>query len=211
MVLGVKGVKSVTAVLTAHDEPDLASRVREGIEVLAAAPLMAVAAEPLQLADNSATQPRFMSLDSARSGLAQAKRTAPRSDRAALNNGFMRIDRARSTASMPRVVAIAPTAEQKASRNGPLIIRGASAQNAAAKTSAPLVPTTANASADPVLRLFDGEGDVPVASFRDSLRAGRTASAGRTGAHSWPIAASAKQEITSRFGMRDNPFRISLS
>lgn len=176
--------------------------------VLGLAPLMAVAAEPIQLADNAPTKQRFMSLDSTRSGLSQAKKPAIRSDRDAMSSGYMRIDRARSrpanTAS--RVVPVGSAAEQRVSRNGPLIIRGTADQNQPVPITSASIAPMAGANADPVLKLFNGEGDVPVGSFRDSLRAGRVVGAGRPGAHAWPLPTNTEQQITSGFGMRDNPF-----
>ena len=105
--------------------------------MLLALPVLASAAEVIQLADNSGAQKRFMSLDSVRNGTAQArgivnKSSTLRSDRAALDNGFMLIDRGHAV-PIPLQHALA-TPEKKSSTtvtSAPQVIRGVTQSGAA--------------------------------------------------------------------------------
>ena len=180
--------------------------------MLLALPVLASAAEVIQLADNSGAQKRFMSLDSVRNGTAQArgivnKSSTLRSDRAALDNGFMLIDRGHAV-PIPLQHALA-TPEKKSSTtvtSAPQVIRGVTQSGAA-----PLPPDSEEmeqtANADPVLSLFSGGKSAPIASFRDALR-GKTGAISplAAGRHIWPIPADAQQKLSSGYGPRANPF-----
>lgn len=153
--------------------------------LLACAATTAHAADaPMLVADARAAmaQPRFISLTSARNGTAGVRVVnAPqsmRSDRVAMNSGFMRLDRERLQRVRPQTqrpvhaaVSMTPT------RATPIASQR---------------PVTGDSA---VLDLFGETGSAQA----QTGRFGRVA-------HSWPLPADAAQKFTSAFGMRKDPF-----
>lgn len=138
---------------------------------------------PMLVADAGAAvaQPRFISLTAARNGTAGVRVAAPamRSDRAAMNGGFMRLDRARlqivrqqTQRPSSTLVSMTPT------RATPVI-----------------APQRTLTNDDAVLDLFGETGGAPM----PANRLGRIA-------HAWPLPADAVQKFTSGFGPRKDPF-----
>lgn len=131
---------------------------------------------------------RFISLDATRAGQ-PAKRTpqVQRSDAQAMRSGFLRLDRdlVINAKRAPRVVK-ASEPQQVAllkPNDAPVITRG-----------------------NTVTELFGDNGGAEAPVFGETLRnteSGTTAS-GR--GHIWPIAKSYKQELSSGYGMRKDPF-----
>ncbi|MFN7451350.1 MAG: M23 family metallopeptidase [Alphaproteobacteria bacterium] len=142
---------------------------------------------------------QFISLEGVRSGIPSAMmvaKNAPmapvmRSDREAMRRGFMRIDR-------DLVVRHGQTAN---------VVRAtvrASGRSKFKTADAADVPRITRGSA--VVDIFGDSGsDAPV--FGQTLRGdlGRS-KARQTKGHQWPIAAAVKQEISSGYGMRKDPF-----
>jgi murein DD-endopeptidase MepM/ murein hydrolase activator NlpD len=142
-------------------------------------------------ADNRmANDARFFPLDNVRNSAPPARsitqRPAPqaiRSDRKALERGFFRMDR---TSVMRRdlparvVRATAPASDVAAAQQDiPRITRGSA-----------------------VLDVFGDSGaEDPV--FGETLRGAAASAPGR---HIWPIATNVKQELSSGYGMRNDPF-----
>lgn len=168
-----------------------------------------LAAGELQLADNTPNAPRFLPLPTARDAASQTRAKVPlRSDRAAVEGGFMRIDRARSVAVKSQRAITARGAvgtRETVASAAPLIIRGT---GTASVPGGSITPVTMPSSEDPVLDLFNTPAEVPVASFRDAMRnAGNIPMAGASaGKQRWPLPAMVKQEISSGYGMRKDPF-----
>ena len=180
------------------------------------APLLAHAAED--------TAPvRFLPID--RSGRPSVKITTPvvaaaparmRSDSAAMNNGFFRIDRSMTT-PQPLQHALVITPQVNANISGsddPRIIRGPVQTAPAEADNAPLSSATPVGN-NPILSLFNNNSNGHVPTFRDALL-GRGAGALATaplaaaqptaaGKHLWPIPVSATQQISSGFGPRADP------
>lgn len=176
--------------------------VFSALAMAALAPVAYAAEDSFVIADASGPSARFISLQGARNGLParvgnNGLRQAPalRSDRAAMNNGFMRIDRAllRPTQSFSAhsaskqagtVAALQPVKVQRGGQN--------QAQAAAA---------TSDEAAD----LFAALGANEPTSFREAL-SGATRNIGGAIRHAWPLPASANQRFTSGYGMRADPF-----
>jgi murein DD-endopeptidase MepM/ murein hydrolase activator NlpD len=190
-------------------------------------PLIATAAEePIRVADNATTPPRFFSLDAVRNGQhPQAKlrdswnaKSAPplRSDAAALDKGFLRIDRKTTMPTAPQhSLIVYPTEPPTNTSDTPRIIRGGAkaetSPTTTAQTPEPVSSTTVSAAnADPVLALFNANDSAALPTFRDGLsgRIGTTPSAVPSAGglvHQWPIARNVAQKITSGFGYRNDP------
>jgi hypothetical protein len=181
--------------------------------VLASA--QAYAADGVQLADNNVPGPHFLSLASERDGTAQlhTKDGAPvpspamRSDRDAMGQGYMRIDRARNVPVAAQHALILPgqSAAAKAADDGPRIIRGTQASLAPDSEE----PRGGNTGADPVLSLFSGAEQGTLQSFNDALRVGHpamsSAAMGSVGKQAWPVSPTAPQKISSGYGARRDP------
>jgi murein DD-endopeptidase MepM/ murein hydrolase activator NlpD len=157
----------------------------------AAAPALA-AEESFVLADASSA-PRFMPLEPVRTGAVNRTdnglRAVPmRSDKQAMQNGFMRIDRA-TLRPMPtyRGTNVIKATATTASTGGVTVQRGGQ--------SAP--------QEDAITDLFAPDSEEPTASFTDTLR-GR--SGGSRIRHSWPLPGRVDQQFTSGYGMRADPF-----
>lgn len=135
------------------------------------------AAENAPIVVASLEQPRFIPLNKSR--VAGVRVSTPmRSDRTALRNGFMRLDRTmlHPAASTAKVLTLPPAAKKE--------------------TLAKRAPVTVTRPQDnAVLDLF-GTSAAPAAA---PLAAGRVA-------HAWPLPPSAKQTFTSGFGARKDPF-----
>ncbi len=142
---------------------------------------------------------QFISLEGVRSGVPPtamvtkklAATTVMRSDREAMRQGFMRIDRdlvvrhgqAANVVKATALVSGQPEFKTADAANAPRITRGSA-----------------------VVDIFGDNGaDAPV--FGQTLRGdlGRGA-APQTKGHQWPIAASVKQKLSSGYGMRKDPF-----
>lgn len=125
-----------------------------------------------------------------------------RSDFRQMKNGFMRIDRARSAA--PMMVVSPETQEKQVSAAQPVLLPG----------SEPIAPESEEIAGnreryDPVLALFGGQdaaGGGP--SFRDAMLGTATPQppAGAQMHSGWPVPLSVPQYISSRYGMRSDPF-----
>lgn len=134
---------------------------------------------PMLVADaGAAVQPRFISLASARQGAAGVRVVAPamRSDRAAMNAGFMRLDRAR----IQRVQIRRPASP---------------AVSMAAPRTPRVVASRGNTQDSAVLDLFGDSGNESVQPDRGSRIS-----------HAWPLPGNATQKFTSAFGPRKDPF-----
>jgi murein DD-endopeptidase MepM/ murein hydrolase activator NlpD len=158
--------------------------------LMAAASPVRAAEESFVMADASSSQPRFISLDSARQGRAAVRAihgtgvqaTALRSDRVAMNNGFMRIDRAQLTP-----VRSYRNMHLGAVKKTPVAVTRGTASTA----------TTEDAE---ITSLFDGGVNESV-GFEQSLR--------QTGGrirHAWPLPVNVEQKFTSGYGSRKDPF-----
>ncbi len=173
-------------------------------------PLSLQAAEPLALASTSADAPRFFPLDAAaRAGskrsaalpVVAAKRFYPlRSDAEQLKRGAMRIDRSQAApVAAQHALALKPAAPDKGA--------GAAAQMPGAETLEPESEEIAGntETINPVLALFGNEATP--SSFREAL-SGKVATsiAGLARHAGWPLPLSAKQYVSSTYGMRDDPF-----
>lgn len=149
------------------------------VVALAAASAAQANSAPIIVADAGVASKRFMSLDHARSGLPRG--TAMRSDRLAMQQGFMRLDRAQ----------LSPVRRQVALRAEPVITR----------------PETQVDEKDDaaVLELFGAAEQAAAAptpvSFGETMRG----AIGKV-AHAWPIASSIQQRLTSMYGTRKDPF-----
>lgn len=135
---------------------------------------------PMIVASIAQPAPHFMPLAAARSGMAGVRIERPsqvlRSDRAALNAGFMRIDRARMTPIHTQHTIITPVAAK-----------------------APAEPVQViEPEQQAVLDLFGDDASVPEAAPA-LTHLGRIS-------HIWPIAKSVTQRLSSVFGMRKDPF-----
>ncbi len=145
------------------------------------------------------------------------------SDKARMRDGFMRIDRARTI----------PISSVSSRAKSPLLLDIPAATPPGASASAPAAPTDEVATNDaspeplnlddldresdeiegntdrinPVLALFDTGGEAPLASFTDTMRGrlGKTI-AGLTRHALWPIPLNARQYVSSRYGVRKDPF-----
>ncbi len=127
----------------------------------------------------------FMPLQPVRDGVIRVdnalKRAPLRSDRAALDNGFMRIDRA-------QLRPVQTFRNASASTSKPVtVLRGASAPSSDDSDITDLFASAPSAT-----------------SFRDTM-GGRSAIGSRT-RHAWPVAASVSQKLSSAYGMRRDPF-----
>ena len=179
-------------------------------------------------------QSKFFPVATARngnpSGLPTVKvgKTAPRSDSAAMANGFFRIDRSRTmgvTATQPLVIKV-PANETASST--PRVIYGGSnhtnspvtaasntntiLQNAANMpisnvTSTAIDGFTNTAGSGPILSLFGDEAHAQAPSFREALSAGKlSALVPITIQHQWPVAQNMSQRLSSNYGFRASPF-----
>lgn len=188
--------------------------------LILASPLLAQAAEPIRLADNSA-QPRFFPLDAARNGqqpmkakpaaASQRPATALRSDASSMNKGFFRIDRKQVMATAPapkHALIITPSA--KPQTDAPRVILGAPAP--AATAAAESTGSNAISTPDhenPVLSLFNNTGDNTLPSFRDALT-GRNAATPVGTMHRWPLPLDVPQKISSAYGYRADPINRKM-
>lgn len=172
-----------------------------------ALPMMEAAAGDLPTTNAAASGKKFFPLDHARGAEPKAgamssdKASNMRSDSSGLKGGFMRIDRTRAASPMmvePQVPAV-PKPDAIA---------------AAPKTETEEISATEseeieglNESYNPILALFDSEGDSDLVSFDEAMhRAGRGAISGLMRHLVWPIPLRVKQEISSGYGMRKDPF-----
>ena len=143
------------------------------------------AEESFVIASASGTGQRFMPLAPVRDGVVRIdnglKRAPLRSDRAAINNGFMRIDRAKLRPIQTYRAATAGT-----NKETPVtVLRGASTVTKEDSAITDLFAATPGGN-----------------SFRDALSGNRTGSV----RHAWPVAQSTRQKISSGYGMRNDPF-----
>lgn len=151
------------------------------------------AEESFVIADASAPQQRFMSLSNVRAGIRNDNGLKPtqasRSDRQAMQDGFMRLDR--STLKPQHSFRGANVTSQ----NGVKVVRPVA-------DAAPQV--TPGSDDDVTLDLFSDDEEPATASFKNAMRGPRvTYGAVR---HSWPLPTSAPQEFTSGYGRRADPF-----
>lgn len=184
----------------------------------AAVPL--AAPEAVESADSSPK--RFFPLASVRSNTPAAHVVKPlRSDSAALQNGFMRIDRKQAHPIAinrgPLIVTPQSSTPAAATADGVNVLRGghaadegrdkSSAGADAALAQGPDSETATGEAGGPgVLGLFDDGAAAPLGSFHDVLSGkmpSQTASSLRFG---WPLPATIAQKLTSAFGMRADPF-----
>lgn len=190
-------------------------------------PLAGHAAEPIVEPGAAATQEsrRFIPLDSARAAQTgpQSTAIAPKkkfydlpSDRKSLQNGQMRIDRARAVpmplqhtlaaepVEKPREQPAWKPAEKPQPVEKPIPSAAAASFDDAEPESEEITGNTE--SYNPVLALFDTDGDAALPSFSDAMRGGG-AGMGRVERHYvWPIPLSARQYVASGYGMRADPF-----
>lgn len=152
--------------------------------LLAFAGTAAQAAEaPMIVADaGNVAQPRFISLTSARNGTSGVRVVAPamRSDRAAMNAGFMRLDRDRL---------------QRVRQQTPMSARTAAVSMTPTRATPVIAPQRPATGDNAVLDLFGDTGNAPL----ETSRLGRVA-------HAWPLPNDAAQKFTSGFGTRKDPF-----
>ncbi len=174
-----------------------------------ALPAAATAAEVIQLADNTGAQKRFMSLDSVRNGTSRVqvisnKNSALKSDRSAMNKGFMLLDRGRG-GPIPLQHALLVPAKNSSSNvtSEPQVVRGITPSGTVPPDSEEVISSI---NADPVLSLFNGNKSAPISSFRDALSGKGSTTPLAAGRHAWPLPADAKQNFTSGYGMRADPF-----
>ena len=188
--------------------------------LMASLPMTAFAASDVQLADNNTNPPRFFPLDGLHNGQLPMVKTVPttahtdqplRSDKAALNDGFFRIDRS-SIMVMPKgptkPLVLKTDAAHADAGDAPHVIEGAGTAPALAATSAPAAgASTSTSSSNPVLSLFGAQGNEKVASFRDSLR--KAVGGGQASApvahQNWPLPVDSKQRLSSGYGYRIDP------
>lgn len=136
---------------------------------------------------------RFMSLQPVRDGVVRVdngltKQRAPlRSDRDALQKGFMRIDR---TAARPIPTFKSRNVATSNNEQGVMVHR--------------VTPAVASRTAIP------GDSDITdlfsapeTSSFREALQGGGMGGGVR---HAWPVAKNVQQKFTSAYGMRKDPF-----
>jgi murein DD-endopeptidase MepM/ murein hydrolase activator NlpD len=185
------------------------------VAMLLAAPCAPMAAEPLVFdAQKPVPTKRFFPLDSARQEAEEKKGGVPlkkeskpfvlRTDTKQMDNGFMRIDRAR-TVPAPAQHALPTRAKETPEAHRPR-------EEAKVVTAAPKEMAREseeiegnNESYNPVLSLFGHSADPNTASFAEAMR-GHQVIAG-LGAHpSWPIPTRVKQYVSSGYGMRKDPF-----
>lgn len=144
------------------------------------APAMA-AEESFVIASASGAQ-RFMPLAPVRDGVVRVdnglRRAPMRSDRAAMDNGFMRLDR---THLRPR-----PSFRGTSAARPVTVLRG---QPAAA-------PAATRSEDQTITDLFAAP---EASSFRDAMRGGAVR-------HAWPVDDQVRQRLTSGYGMRKDPF-----
>ncbi len=187
------------------------------LAMVLAAPLLGWAAEPLVLdVQKPATTKRFLSLEAARQeaaekqgSIALEKESKPfvlRSDSKNLQNGFMRIDRARTVAVPAQRTP--PSGTRPAEKEETQVAfkpsqRSASDPNDVARESEEIEGNSE--SYNPVLALFGRGADPNTASFAEAMRGHQAIS--KLGRHSaWPIPSNVTQYISSGYGMRNDPF-----
>lgn len=181
-------------------------------------PSALLAAEPLRLASADPAPKRFFPLDTSRenqNGITIVREKKPfvlRSDRKDLEKGFLRIDRARSAPITP-TRTVGATLAPAASSEGASIFDAGDAPHSTATRDASDDDAAVESEEiignregiNPVLALFDAEDAGALTSFSDAMR-GRVNLSG-AGRHAfWPIPLSAKQYVSSGFGMRADPF-----
>ncbi|MFZ4125082.1 MAG: M23 family metallopeptidase [Rickettsiales bacterium] len=148
-----------------------------------------LAAQPALADSKIVAGKKFMSLASMRSGVPSSAirpSQVQRSDMKAMRSGFMRLDRdlVIRAASRPNVV--------RATESAP-------AQVAMLQPNGAPVVTRGNAVTD----LFGDNGGADSPVFGETMRNSNMAS--RSG-HIWPIAHNVKQQLSSGYGMRKDPF-----
>ena len=180
---------------------------------LGVAPVAAHAAVAIQLADNGDTQKRFMSLDSVRNGTAHAlpvasKSSSLHSDRAAMNQGFMLIDRGRAVPIPLQHALVVPVKDSLVTATSePQVVRGVKLSGPVPVPAIPDSEEISDHAASPVLSLFNAEKNAPITSFRDALRGkGVVTPLASTSRHAWPVPANAQQKFSSGYGLRADPF-----
>jgi len=156
-----------------------------------ALPLAAEAADGrIQLADARGASRTFMSLNQARSPAAAVHVVNPvrasglHNDREGASKGFMRLDRNMLVINVRRPSAIVPVTRPVADPN---TVSASSAISAH--------------SNDPVMDLFGNPED-----SASTLVFGKTLHNSNVRGQAWPVPASAKQYVSSLYGMRKNPF-----
>ncbi len=186
--------------------------------IIHATPLAAHAAEEgTPLPSNGK---RFFPIDASRNGrietqqgVAVVREKQPfvlRKDKDQIESGFMRIDRARNTVASPRL----SSPLMVTTPDGPVATASTPAGSSAATVSKVDDPADDTESEEiignreainPVLALFD-DGEEPVLGSFSDVMLGKASRAG-TGRHAfWPIPLTAKQRLTSGYGMRNDPF-----
>lgn len=178
-------------------------------------PAATMAAEPLKLASAEPASKRFFPLDAAREKqngiiIVREKKSFPlRSDRQQLENGFLRIDRARSTAITPQHAlpthAAGTTGKsfEDASRAAKQVSVSEQDVDALDGDSEEIVGN--REAVNPVLALYDSDVVDSNASFLDVMR-GRKSLSGYVRHAFWPIPLTARQYVSSGYGMRTDPF-----
>lgn len=178
-------------------------------------PLAVTAAELLKPGATEAPVKRFFPLGTARQGagdarggipLTRAKTPMPlRSDQQQMHQGFLRIDRARSVA-IPSQHALPTQAAGVKVASLPVTAAMDTAAQMPEDTDIESEEIIGNREAiDPVLVLFDSEGSGALPSFRDVMR-GHAGGAGGARHPFWPVPLTARQYVSSGYGLRADPF-----
>lgn len=150
---------------------------------------------------------RFMPLDAARRGGVVVKQAgllvtperrlfALSSDNERLQNGFMRIDRARSVAVVSQKSL--PSAGNKVLYVSPDMVKDIAPESEEIADN--------GESSDPVLVLFGGGGKNAFSSFAQTMRDGKYAASGLARHRFWPLPDNVKQYVSSGYGIRTDPF-----
>lgn len=176
------------------------------------------AAEPLRLASADPAPKRFFPISASKeqqNGITIIREKSPlplRSDRVQRDNGFMRIDRAR-TVVIPAQHALPMSLAPARSSEGASIIKEDVLSQTPQATGVNDDDTDTESEeiignregVDPVLVLFDAGDAGSLTSFSDAMRGRGNLS--RAGQHAfWPIPLTAKQYVSSGYGMRADPF-----
>lgn len=160
---------------------------------------VAQAADTAFVVASSDNAPRYFALKPARDGVVRAKPaegpTVLRSDRQAARDGFLRIDRAGARALPLTHATITRVSPARVTAPGHVVVVRPAATEAAKPAS---IATEEDSEITDLFAAAPATTD-----FRQAL-AGYAA--GGSVQHAWPLPANIRQELTSGYGMRADPF-----